>query len=80
MPVVHICTPDYSGGRDQEHHHSKPAQANRPRDPISKTTHHKKRAGGVAQDVGSEFKPQYCKKRKRKEHETLSDMQSRKRL
>jgi hypothetical protein len=26
-----------------------------------------KRAGGVAQGVGSEFKPQYCKKKKRAE-------------
>jgi hypothetical protein len=26
---------------------------------IKKTTHHKKRAGGVAQGVGSEFKPPY---------------------
>jgi hypothetical protein len=25
-----------------------------------------KRAGGVAQGVGSEFKPQYCKKKKKK--------------
>jgi hypothetical protein len=24
-----------------------------------------KRAGGVAQDVGPEFKPQYCKKKKK---------------
>jgi hypothetical protein len=24
----------------------------------------KKRAGGVAQDVGPEFKPQYCKKKR----------------
>jgi hypothetical protein len=30
-----------------------------------KKTHHKKRAGGVTQDVGPEFKPQYCKKKKR---------------
>jgi hypothetical protein len=26
----------------------------------------KKRAGGVAQGVGPEFKPQYCKKKKKK--------------
>jgi hypothetical protein len=25
-----------------------------------------KRAGGVAQDVGLEFKPQYCQKKKKK--------------
>jgi hypothetical protein len=31
---------------------------------ILKKTHHKKRAGGVAQGVGPKFKPQYCKKKK----------------
>jgi hypothetical protein len=30
-----------------------------------KKTHHKKRVGGVAQDVGPEFKPQYHKKKKK---------------
>jgi hypothetical protein len=30
-----------------------------------------KRAGGVAQGVGSEFKPQYCKKKKKKEQSSL---------
>jgi hypothetical protein len=28
---------------------------------LSQKTHHKKRAGGVAQGVGPKFKPQYCK-------------------
>jgi hypothetical protein len=28
--------------------------------------HSQKRAGGVAQGVGPEFKPQYCKKQKQK--------------
>jgi hypothetical protein len=27
-PVAHACNPSYSGGRDQEVHSSKPAQAN----------------------------------------------------
>jgi hypothetical protein len=45
----------------------KPAQVNCLRDPISKKKRKKKnpsqeRAGGVAQGVGSEFKPQHCKK------------------
>jgi hypothetical protein len=31
---------------------------------LSQKTYHKKRAGGVAQGVGPEFKPQYCKKKK----------------
>jgi hypothetical protein len=35
-PVVYVCNPIYSGGRDQEDHGSKPAQANSSRDPISK--------------------------------------------
>jgi hypothetical protein len=44
----------------------KPAQVNSIQDPISKIPS-QKRAGGVAQGVGPEFKPQYClKKRKRK--------------
>jgi hypothetical protein len=34
---------------------------------ILKKTHHKKRAGGVAQGVGPKFKPQYCKKKKTEE-------------
>jgi hypothetical protein len=34
------------------------------RDPISKI-HNTKRAGGVAQGVGPEFKPWNCKKRKK---------------
>jgi hypothetical protein len=31
-----------------------------------KKTHHKKRADGVTQGVGPEFKPQCCKKKKKK--------------
>jgi hypothetical protein len=34
--------------------------------PISKNPITKKRAGGVAQDVGPEFKSQHCKKKQRK--------------
>jgi hypothetical protein len=33
--------------------------------PYLEKTHHKKRTGGVAQDVGPEFKPQYSKKKKK---------------
>jgi hypothetical protein len=57
--VAHICNLSYSGGRDQKDHGSKPAWANSLGDPILKKTHHRKRAGGLAQGVGSEFKPQY---------------------
>jgi hypothetical protein len=40
--VAHACNPNYSGGRDQEDHGLKPAQANILGDSISKKTHHKK--------------------------------------
>jgi hypothetical protein len=36
MPVAHACNPSYSGGRDQEDHGLKPAQANSLQDPILK--------------------------------------------
>jgi hypothetical protein len=52
----HACNPSYSGGRDQENHGLKPARASSSWDPILKN-HHKKRAGGVAQGEGPEFKP-----------------------
>jgi hypothetical protein len=54
MPV----NPSYSEGRDQEDCSSKPAQGNSSEDPISKIPN-TKRAGGVAQGVGPELKPQY---------------------
>jgi hypothetical protein len=41
----------------------KPAWANSSRDPISKNPS-QKRAGGMAQGVGPEFKPQYHKRKK----------------
>jgi hypothetical protein len=56
----HTCNPSYSGGRDQEDHSSEPAWANSLRDTISKGPS-QKRAGGVAQGVGPEFKPPYRK-------------------
>jgi hypothetical protein len=59
--MAHTCNPT----RDQEDHDLKPARANSSRDPISKQTHERKRAGGVAQGVGPEFKPQYCQKKKK---------------
>jgi hypothetical protein len=36
VPVAHACNPTYSGGRDQEDHGLKPAQANSLQDPILK--------------------------------------------
>jgi hypothetical protein len=64
--VAHACNTSYSGGRDQEDHNLKPAQANSLQDPISENPIIKKLAGGVAQGEGPEFKPQYCKKKKKK--------------
>jgi hypothetical protein len=49
----------------------KPAWANSLQDPISKNTYHKKKkkkAGGVAQGIGSQFKFQYCKKKKKEKY------------
>jgi hypothetical protein len=53
--VAHTCNSSYSGGRDQESNSLKPARANSPQ----------KRAR-VAQGEGPEFKPQHCKKKKKK--------------
>jgi hypothetical protein len=66
VPVAHACYPSYSGGRDQEDRGWKPAQANSSLRPYLGKTFHKNRAGGVAQGEGSEFKPQYQKKKKKK--------------
>jgi hypothetical protein len=62
VPVAHTCNPSYSGGRNQEDRGSKPAWANSSQDPISRIPI-TKRAGGVAQGEGPEFKPQYCKRK-----------------
>jgi hypothetical protein len=63
--MAHAYNPSYSRGRDQEDSHSKPAWANSSaisqKKPITK-----KRAGGVAQDVGPEFKSWHTKKKKKK--------------
>jgi hypothetical protein len=63
--VAHTCNPSNSGDRDQEDRVSKPAQENSSWDLILKNSS-QKRAGGVAQGVGTEFKPQYCKKKKKR--------------
>jgi hypothetical protein len=62
--VAHACNPSYSGGRDQEHHGSKPAQANSSQGPILKIPITKK-GWYFTQGEGPEFKPQYCKKKKK---------------
>jgi hypothetical protein len=61
-PVAHAYNPSYSGGRD----HAVQGQSGQI---VHKTLSQKnsslKRAGGVAQGIGSEFKSQYLKKKKR---------------
>jgi hypothetical protein len=64
--VAYIWNPSYSRGRDYEDLGSKPDQANSSQDPISKKNPSQKRVAGVAQGVGSEFKPQYYKKKKQR--------------
>jgi hypothetical protein len=68
--VAHACNPSYSRGRDQADHDSKSAQI------VSETlflkTPSQKRAGGVAQGVGPEFKPQYHSTAKKKEKKNAS--------
>jgi hypothetical protein len=59
----HTCNPSYSGGTDQEDYSLKPALANSSWDTILKRKKSQKRADGVVQDVGPEFKPQYRKKK-----------------
>jgi hypothetical protein len=59
--MAHACNRSYSGGRDQDFSLMS-AQANSSQDPISKKPS-TKRAGGVAQGIGPEFKPWYCKKK-----------------
>jgi hypothetical protein len=61
--VAHACNLSYPGGRDKENCGLKPPQTNSSQDPIWKILN-TKRAGGVAQGVGPEFKPQYWKRKK----------------
>jgi hypothetical protein len=56
---AHPCNPSYSGDRDQENHGSKPARANSFPNSILKKKKSQKRAGGMAQGIGLEFKLQY---------------------
>jgi hypothetical protein len=59
--VAHTCNPTYLRGRDQEVH--QPGRKFK-RFYLEKKLS-QKRAGGVAQNVDPEFKPQYCKKTKK---------------
>jgi hypothetical protein len=62
--MAHACNPSYSGGRDHKDRGLKPAQASSLWDPILKNPS-QKRASEEAQGIGSEFKPQYQKKKKK---------------
>jgi hypothetical protein len=53
--MAHTCNPSYTGGRDQEDCKT-----------LSWKNPPQKRADGVVQGVGPEFKPQYHKKKKKK--------------
>jgi hypothetical protein len=69
VPVTHTYNHSYSGGRDQEDRGSKQAWADSSKRPyLEKPTvkKEKKRAGGVTQGVGPEFKLQYHKNKKKK--------------
>jgi hypothetical protein len=58
-PVAQACNPSYSGGRDQDDCGLKLAWENCLWDlMLKKKNHHNKRAGGVAEGDGPEFKPQ----------------------
>jgi hypothetical protein len=74
---AHACNPNYSGGRDHEDHSSKPA-GQIVRETLSQKHPSQKRAGGVAQGVGPEFKPQYCRKKRKERRENISPVAGRK--
>jgi hypothetical protein len=73
--VAQSCNPSYSGGRDQEDCGSKPAWANSSRDCILKNPS-QKRAGGVAQGEGPEFKPSTAKEKKNRPSNISSKLKS----
>jgi hypothetical protein len=63
--VAHTCNPSYLGGTDQEAPGSKPALGKQFERTYLENTQ-PKRAGGVAQGIGPEFKVWYCKKKKKR--------------
>jgi hypothetical protein len=65
-PVAHICNPGHLGGRGQDVTiQSQPRQI--AQGTLSQKKTSQKRDGGVAQGVGSESKPQYRPKEKKKD-------------
>jgi hypothetical protein len=63
--VAHVYNPSYSESRDHEDCGLKPAQASSSQDPILKNPS-QKRAGGMAQGVGSEFESQHRHRKEKK--------------
>jgi hypothetical protein len=63
--MAQTCNCSYSGGRDQEDCGLKPAPANSC-ETLFRKNPSQKRAGGLAQGVGPEFKPHYCKRKEKK--------------
>jgi hypothetical protein len=59
--VANVYNPSYTGGRDQEDHCWNPVIVHQN---LSQKNPSQTMAGGVAQGVGPEFKPQYCKKKR----------------
>jgi hypothetical protein len=83
VPVAHAYNPSYSGGRDQEDHCLKPAPGKQFwRTCLKKQNKTKKnpqqiiikKAGGVAQGVGPELKPQYRKYKTNKKPILISNV------
>jgi hypothetical protein len=62
--MAHACNPSYSGGRDQEDRDSSQLRQI-VYETLSRKDPSQKRTGGVAQGVGTEFKPSTEKKKKR---------------
>jgi hypothetical protein len=60
--MAHACNPNYLEGRDQEDLQFRATWVNTC-ETISKKILYNKRTGGVAHCVGTEFKPQYHKKK-----------------
>jgi hypothetical protein len=58
--MAHTCNPRYLGGRDEDQFEASQGKQSRPY--LKKKS--QKGAGGVAQGIGPEFKPQHSKEKK----------------
>jgi hypothetical protein len=67
--LAHACNPNYSGGREQKDPSlNNLAAGQKFRETLSRKKSITKKAGGVVQGIGPEFKPHYCKTNKQTEH------------